>query len=63
MVRARAVLDLADALDADLERRGGTPLLRDLELPLVGVLAEWSAPASPPTPTTSARSRRTSAAR
>ncbi len=39
-VRARAVLDLADALDADLERREGTALLRDLELPLLGVLAE-----------------------
>ncbi len=39
-VRARAVLDLAEALDADLERREATALLRDLELPLVGVLAE-----------------------
>ena len=39
-VRARAVADLAVALDADLERRGGTALLRDLELPLVAVLAE-----------------------
>ena len=39
-VRARAVADLADALDEDLERRGGTALLRDLELPLVAVLAE-----------------------
>jgi DNA polymerase-1 len=39
-VRARAVADLAVALDADLERRGGTALLRDLELPLVHVLAE-----------------------
>ncbi len=38
-VRARAVADLAVALDADLERRGGTALLRDLELPLVEVLA------------------------
>jgi DNA polymerase-1 len=39
-VRARAVADLAVALDADLERRGGTSLLRDLELPLVAVLAD-----------------------
>jgi DNA polymerase I len=38
-VRARAVADLAVALDADLERRGGTALLRDVELPLVTVLA------------------------
>ena len=38
-VRARAVADLAVALDQDLERRGGTQLLRDLELPLVEVLA------------------------
>jgi DNA polymerase-1 len=40
MVRARAVVDLADALDADLERRGGSALLRDVELPLTGLLAE-----------------------
>ncbi|MCW2613828.1 MAG: polymerase [Frankiales bacterium] len=39
-VRARAVADLAVALDQDLERRGGTALLRDLELPLVAVLAQ-----------------------
>ena len=39
-VRARAVADLAVALDADLERRGGIALLRDLELPLVAVLAQ-----------------------
>jgi DNA polymerase-1 len=39
-VRARAVADLSVALDADLERRGGTALLRDLELPLVEVLAD-----------------------
>ncbi|HSV66834.1 MAG TPA: DNA polymerase I [Mycobacteriales bacterium] len=38
-VRARAVLDLAEALDADLERRGGTALLAEMELPLVDVLA------------------------
>ncbi len=39
VLRARAAADLAVALDADLERRGGTALLRDLELPLVRVLA------------------------
>jgi DNA polymerase-1 len=39
-LRARAAADLAVALDADLERRGGTALLRDLELPLVAVLAD-----------------------
>ncbi len=39
MVTATAVADLADALDAELERTGGTELLRDVELPLVGVLA------------------------
>jgi DNA polymerase-1 len=39
-LRARAVADLAVALDADLERRGGTALLRDVELPLVQVLAD-----------------------
>ncbi len=37
--RARATLDLAAALDADLERRGASRLLRELELPLVAVLA------------------------
>jgi len=40
MVRARAVVDLADALEADLERRGGSSLLRDVELPLTALLAE-----------------------
>ncbi|GAA0323107.1 DNA polymerase I [Actinoallomurus spadix] len=39
VVRARAVVDLAAALDADLERRGATRLLQDVELPLVEVLA------------------------
>jgi DNA polymerase-1 len=39
MVRARAVLELADALDPELESRGGAELLRDVELPLVDVLA------------------------
>ena len=40
MVRARAVLDLAAALDIELEAHGGAALLRDVELPLVLVLAE-----------------------
>jgi DNA polymerase-1 len=39
VVRARAVVDLAEALDADLERRGAATLLHDVELPLVEVLA------------------------
>ncbi len=39
MVRARAVVDLAEALDRDLTERGGERLLRDVELPLVPVLA------------------------
>ncbi|MDP9183160.1 MAG: DNA polymerase I [Actinomycetota bacterium] len=39
-VRARAVADLAVALDADLVQREATALLRDVELPLVEVLAE-----------------------
>ncbi|OLT31984.1 DNA polymerase I [Actinomadura sp. CNU-125] len=38
-VRARAVAELADVLDADLEKRGATRLLHEVELPLVGVLA------------------------
>ena len=40
VMRARATLDLAAALDADLAARGATRLLREIELPLVGVLAE-----------------------
>jgi len=40
MLRARATLDLADALDAELSREGGgAQLLRDVELPLVEALA------------------------
>ena len=39
MLQARAVLDLATALDEELEGRGGTRLLGEVELPLVGVLA------------------------
>jgi len=40
MVRARAIVDLADALEADLERRGGSRLLREVELPLTALLTE-----------------------
>ncbi|HEU4539566.1 MAG TPA: DNA polymerase I [Jiangellaceae bacterium] len=39
-VRARAVLDLAGALDVELDKRGGRQLLDEVELPLVGVLTE-----------------------
>ncbi|MFA1542919.1 DNA polymerase I [Actinomadura monticuli] len=39
-VRARAVTELADILDKDLEKRGATRLLHEVELPLVGVLAD-----------------------
>jgi DNA polymerase-1 len=38
MVRARAVLELSDALDGELADRGARALLTDLELPLVTVL-------------------------
>ncbi|MBW8481103.1 DNA polymerase I [Actinomadura parmotrematis] len=38
-VRARAVAELAGVLDADLDKRGATRLLHDVELPLVHVLA------------------------
>jgi DNA polymerase I len=37
--RARATLELAAALDADLDKRGAARLLADIELPLVHVLA------------------------
>ena len=40
MLQARAVLDLAAALDQELDDRGGTRLLADVELPLVHVLTE-----------------------
>ena len=40
MLQARAVLDLAEALDQELEDRGGTRLLADVELPLVHLLAQ-----------------------
>ena len=39
MVQARAVLDLSTALDEQVAGTGGTDLLRDLELPLVDLLA------------------------
>jgi DNA polymerase-1 len=39
-VRARAVIDLAHALDEELTRRGGRRLLDKVELPLIGVLAD-----------------------
>ena len=38
--RALATAELADALDADLAKRGATRLLADVELPLVRVLAD-----------------------
>jgi DNA polymerase-1 len=39
MLRARAVVDLAEALDSELKRQEGAALLREVELPLVSVLA------------------------
>jgi len=39
VLRGRATAELADALDADLDRRGAAQLLAEVELPLVGVLA------------------------
>jgi DNA polymerase-1 len=38
MLHARAVIDLADTLTAELAERGGEQLLADIELPLVDVL-------------------------
>jgi DNA polymerase I len=38
--QAMATAELADALDTDLAARGATELLAEVELPLVGVLAE-----------------------
>jgi DNA polymerase-1 len=40
VLRAQATLQLAAALDADLDRREAGALLRELELPLVSVLAK-----------------------
>ncbi len=42
-LRARAVADLAVALDKDLDTRGGTKLLHEVELPLVRVLKDAEA--------------------
>jgi DNA polymerase I len=39
MVHARAVVDLAEALSKEVDERGGTSLMREVELPLVPVLA------------------------
>ena len=39
MVRASAVIDLADALDVEIEQRNGTSLLYGVELPLLRTLA------------------------
>ncbi len=39
MVRARAVIDLAAALEAELDAQGGATLLREVELPLTRTLA------------------------
>jgi DNA polymerase-1 len=43
ILRARAVGELADALDLELGKLGGAQLLAELELPLLGVLAELEA--------------------
>jgi DNA polymerase-1 len=40
MVRARAVIDLAQALEAELAAQGGEGLLSDIELPLARTLAK-----------------------
>jgi len=39
MLRARAVADLADTLDAEIEKQAGTTLLAEVELPLIHVIA------------------------
>jgi DNA polymerase-1 len=39
VLRAHATAELGAALDQDLERRGATALLHEVELPLIGVLA------------------------
>ena len=43
MLHARAVIDLAEALQSELASRGGTRLLEDIELPLVEVLVGMEA--------------------
>ncbi len=40
MLQARAVLDLADALDAAIDEHGGAQLLAEIELPLVHLLED-----------------------
>jgi DNA polymerase-1 len=40
VVRARAVAELAEALDAEVQATGGAKLLAEMELPLLQVLAE-----------------------
>ena len=39
MIRARAVVELSAALETELDRQGGTRLLREVELPLTRTLA------------------------
>jgi len=43
IVRARAIAELADALEVALENTGGTSLLAEIELPLLHVLADLEA--------------------
>jgi DNA polymerase I len=43
IVRARAIAELADALDTELDNIGGATLLAEIELPLLHVLAELEA--------------------
>jgi DNA polymerase-1 len=43
ILRARAVAELADALDVELDRIAGRSLLTELELPLLAVLADLEA--------------------
>ncbi len=43
MVRARAVIDLAAALESELDAQGGAKLLREVELPLTRTLARMEA--------------------
>ena len=40
MLHARAIIDLAEALDGEVEAAGGTRLLAEIELPLVRVLED-----------------------
>ena len=64
MLHARAVLDLADALDGEIEQTGGTAAARRRRAARWSTCSPpWSRPASRSTPTTSRRSRRTSRAR